>query len=108
MRTSEITLELISADQLFISPDSMFYGKRMLNSDAEEAIIEEGSIVSPKGDIHLKIHLDNDEKIRKDEISKAIHQHFTYRRKKSERQIKMILNLGWRGLLISIVFLAFL
>lgn len=108
MSISEIVLEFNSADQLFIAPDSLFHGKRMLNPDAEEVIIEEVAKASSSDHIHLKIHLRKDEISRKDEIATAIHQHFTYRRKKSERQIKMILDLGWRGLMVSIVFLAFL
>jgi len=108
MRSSEIVLDLHSADQLFIAHDSLFYGKRMLNPDAEEIIIEEATTASSNDHFHLKIHLGKDGMSRKDEIETAIHRHFNYRRKKSEREIKRILYLGWRGLLISIAFLAFL
>lgn len=106
MKVAEIVLELNSTDQLLIAPGSVFYGKRMLNPDAEEAIIEEATTVLPKDPISLKIHLGSDEINRKDEIATAIHQHFTYRRKKSERQIKLILQLGWRGLGVSIILMA--
>ncbi len=105
MRVSEIILEINDVDQLLIAPYSLFYGKRMLRPDAEEFIIEEATIASSNDHIHLKIHLHKDEISRKDEISTAIHQHFTYRRKKSERQLKKILQIGWQSLLISIVFL---
>ena len=108
MRGSEIILELHDVDQLLIAPDSLFYGKRMLNADAEEVIIEEVTKASSNDQIHLKIHLREDEISRKDEISTAIHQHFTYRRKKSERQLQKTLQLGWQSLLISIVFLGLL
>ncbi len=106
MGVSVIILELNEVDQLLIKPNSLFYGKRMLSPDAEEVIIEEAAIASSNDHIHLKIHLHKDEINRKDEISTAIHQHFTYRRKKSERQLKKVLQLGWRSLLISIVFLS--
>jgi hypothetical protein len=108
MRVSEIILELNDVDQLLIAPDSPFYGKRILSPDAEEVIIEEATIASSNDHIHLKIHLHKDETRRKDEISTAIHQHFTYRRKKSERQLKRVLKLGSRSLVISIVFLGLL
>lgn len=107
MRVSEIILELHDVKQLLIAPDSRFYGKRMLSPDAEEVVIEEAT-TSSNDQIHLKIHLLNDEISSKDEISTAIHQHFTYRRKKSERQLQKVLQLGWRSLLISIVFLGLL
>lgn len=105
MRVSEIILEINDVDQLLIAPYSLFYGKRMLRPDAEEFIIEEATIASSNDHIHLKIHLLKDEISRKDEISTAIHKHFTYRRKKSERQLKKVLQIGWQSLLISIVFL---
>jgi hypothetical protein len=105
---SEIILELNDADQLLVSRDSLFYGKRMLNADAEEFIIEEAAMTSPKDDIHLRIHFRKNEISRKDEISIAIRQHFNYRRKKSRRQLKKTLDLGWRSLLMSIVFFGLL
>ena len=108
MRVSEIILELNEVDQLLIAPDSLFYGKRMLSSDAEEVIIEEATMASSNDHIHLKIYLHKDEISRKDEILTAIHQHFFYRRKKSERELKRVLELGWTTLLISIVFLGLL
>ena len=108
MRISEIILELHDVDQLLIAPDSLFYGKRMLSPDAEEIVIEEATMAPSNDEIHLKIHLLKDEISSKDEISTAIHQHFTYRRKKSERQLKKVLQLGWRSLLFSIVFLGLL
>lgn len=108
MRVSEIIFELKDVDQLLIAPDSVFYGKRMLSPDAEEVIIEEATMASSNDHIHLKIHLHRDEVSRKDEIPTAIHQHFTYRRKKSERQLQKVLQRGWQSLLISIVFLGLL
>lgn len=108
MTVSEIILELNDANQLLIASHSLFHGKRMLNPDAEELIIEEATMASSNDHIHLKIHLLKDEMSRKDEISAAIHKHFTYRREKSEKQLKTILRLGWKSLLISIVLLALL
>lgn len=108
MMASEIILELNNADQLLIARDSLFYGKRMLSPDAEEFIIEEATMVSSKNPIHLKVFLHTYENRRTDEISTAIHRHFNYRRQKSERQIKRVLRLGWRGLLISVVFFGIL
>jgi len=108
MRISEIILEVNNADQLLIAPDSIFHSKRWLKPDAEEAIVEEATMAPSKGQIHLKIYLHKDEIRRMDEIVSAIHQHFLYRRKKSERELKRALELGWTSLLISIVFLCLL
>ena len=108
MPLSEIILELNDVDQLLIAPYSLFYGKRKLNADAEEVIIEEAEMASTNDHFHLKIHLRKSDSDRNDEIQIAIHQHFSYRRKKSERQLKKILRLGWQSLKISFVFLAVL
>jgi len=108
MRVSEIIIEVNDVGQLLIAPDSLFYGRRMLNTDAEEIIIEEAIMASSNDHIHLKIHLRKDEISRIDEISIAIRQHFIYRRQKSQRQLKKVLELGWQSLLISIVFLGIL
>jgi hypothetical protein len=108
MKVSEIIFELHDVDQLLIAPYSLFYGKRMLRPDAEELIIEEATKVSSSDHLHLKIQLRKDEISRRDEIMTAIHQHFIYRRKKSEGHVKEIFQLGWQSLLISIVFLGLL
>lgn len=108
MKISEINLDLNNASQLLIGTDSLFYGKRMLTSDAEEVIIEEASIASSNDQIHLKIHFREKEINRNDEISTAIHKHFSYRRKKSQRQLRKVLHLGWRSLFISILFFGLL
>jgi len=108
MKVSEISLELNDVNKLLIAPDSLFYGKRMLSTDAEEVIIEEAAIAAPKEHIRLKVHLHKEEIGREDEIITAVHQHFAYRRKKSERELKKVLQLGWQSLLISIVLLGLL
>ena len=82
MAASEIILELNDVDQLLVSRNSVFYGKRMLNPDAEELIIEEAGMASRKDHIHLRIHFRKNEIHSKDDISDAIRQHFNYRRKK--------------------------
>ena len=108
MTTSEITIKVNSIDLLLIGPDSIFYGRHMLTREAEELIIEEATIKDSGNPILVKIFFNNNETERSGEISNAIHKHFASRRKKSERELKKSLALGWRSLLISIIFLALL
>ncbi len=108
MKISEISVEVKDVDQLLIDPGSLFFGKRKLSPEAEEYLIEEATNTIPCDQIHLNIHLHKDELIRKDEITAAIHDHFTYRRKRSEKQLKRVVQLGWQSLLISIAFLGLL
>ncbi len=81
MRVSEVILEVNDVGQLLVAPDSLFYGKRTLNPDAEGVIIEEATMTSSSDHIHLKIQLRRNEISGKDEVSTSIHQHFLYRRK---------------------------
>ncbi len=108
MRISEIILEVNNVDQILIKRNALFYGKRVLSTEAEKVIIEEATLNYSYNHIHMKILSHGEETDRQDEISNAIHQHFTYRRVISEKELKKILQLGWRSLLISIVFFGLL
>lgn len=46
-------------DQLLITPESLFFGNRILNPNAEELIIEEATKTSSNDEIHLKIQAEN-------------------------------------------------
>ena len=108
MTVTEIKIEVKDVNQFLVSPNSLFYRKRMLTPDAEELIMEEVTLASSKDPIHLKIHLHADAMSRKGEIKSAIHWHFAWLRSKSERQLKNVLQRGWQSLLISIIFFGLL
>jgi hypothetical protein len=108
MSVAEIILKLENVDQMLIVPSDVFYGKRMLNRNAEEFLIEESEKHSYRTAIYLKIYLPPDALNRSQEIEAAVHQHFTYRKNKSLKQLNRTLQLGWTGLLIAIVFLSLL
>lgn len=107
-RTTEIVLRPQNAEQILAPHGSLFHTKRMLSQEAEEFIIEEASLKYRHTVFHLKILLPHSDVTRAKEITTAIHQHFSYRKKKSEIQLKHILFTGWRGLLIALVFLSVL
>ena len=108
MRITEIILKLEDLDQMLIVPHNVFYGKRMLRPDAEEFLIEEAEKHPRRTAIYLKVYLPPDTLNRSQEIETAVHQHFTYRKHKSLKQLRRTLQLGWRSLLIAIVFLSVL
>ena len=108
MRIIEIILKLEDLDQMLIVPHSVFYGKRMLRPDAEEFLIEEAEKHPRRTAIYLKVYLPPDTLNRSQEIETAVHQHFTYRKNKSLKQLRRTLQLGWRSLLIAILFLSVL
>ena len=108
MRVTEIILKLENVDQMLIVPRDVFYGKRMLNHNAEEFLIDESERHPYRTAIYLKVFLPADALNRSHEIEAAVHQHFTYRKNKSLKQLSRTLQLGWRGLLIAVVFLSLL
>ena len=108
MEHFEIILKLKDVDQILIVPHNLFYGKRMLTPDAEEFLIEEAEKYSYRAAIHLKVYLPPENLNRSKEVELAIHQHFAYRKNKALKQLSRTLRLGWRGLLIAIIFLSVL
>ncbi|CAG9933372.1 hypothetical protein [Candidatus Nitrotoga arctica] len=107
-KTNEIILQLQSVDQMLMLPESPFYPNRMLSPDAEEFLAEEAATQPYHARVYLKVHLPSEAANRAHEIESAIHKHFAYLKNKSERKLKQTLQLGWRSLLISIVFLSLL
>ena len=108
MESFEIILKLENVDQVLIVPHNVFYGKRMLTTDVEEYLIEEAEKYSNKTDIHLKVYLSTQHLNRSQEVETAVHQHFAYKKNKSLNQLRRTLKLGWKGLLVAIVFLSIL
>jgi hypothetical protein len=108
MKVTEIILKPGDVDQMLIVPHNVFYGTRMLSADVEEFLIEESEKHPYRTAIDLKVSLPPDTLNRSQEIETAIHQHFAYRKNKSLKQLSRTLQLGWRGLLIAIVFLCVL
>jgi hypothetical protein len=103
-----IILRLNHVDQLIVPPRSLIWGRRFLMQEAEDYIIEEAETKPHHTSLVLKIYLPGDFPATKNEITEGIHEHFTYRRKKSQQKLKQALQLGWKFLLIAIIFLAIL
>jgi hypothetical protein len=108
MRVTEIILNLENVDQVLITPVEAVYGNRRLNHNAEEFLIEESEKHSYRTAIYLRVYLPRDALNRAREIEAAVHQHFTYRKNKSLKQLNRTLQFGWRSLLVAIVFLSLL
>lgn len=108
MSVTEIIIKLESVDQMLIVPRNVFSGKRILNHDAEEFLIEESEKHPYRSTIYLKVYLPPDALNTSQEIEVAVHQHFTYRKSKSLKQLRRTLQLGWTSLLFAIVFLSLL
>jgi len=104
----EIVIHLQNAQQIMLSQHSLFYGRRMLNADAEAFIIEETKRIPRDQVISLKICLPKDDCSRGDEITASVQQHFCYRKEKAKTQLRETLRFGWRSLLMGLSFVAVL
>ena len=102
---NEIVLRLQSLEQILVPPASLYYGKLFLNQEAEDLITGEIKFNHQRGPIHIRIFLPEPGAATTEELTNGIHQHFLYRKSKSERQIKEIIRIGWRSLFIALVFI---
>src|SRR5690348_591305 len=102
---SEITLHLVSINELLRSPTSL-YSKRTLKSDAEKFIVEEAETFPRKSAINMNVHLASSEVKYKDDIAPAIHRHFRYRGEQAKKRYKRTFQYGWRILFIALGLLA--
>ena len=103
--TPEIKLQLQTINELLRSPGSL-YRKRILKADAEEFIVEEAEAHPRKAAINLKIYLALSEVKHKDDLAPAIHNHFRYRRKQSQKKYQRIIQYGWKIFFIALGLLA--
>jgi hypothetical protein len=103
--TAEIKLQLLNINELLRLPVS-FCIKSILQTDAEEFIVEEAEALPGKAAINIKVHLASSEAKHKDDIPSAIRRHFCYRREQSQKEYKRIFKYGWRILFIALGLLA--
>jgi hypothetical protein len=104
----EVSLDLQSVEQMFLQPGSLFYPNRRLSPDAVEFISEKAATWPYQAPVFLKVYLPYEAGNSAHKIESAIHQHFAYLRNKSEIKLKQTLRLGWKSLLVSIIFLSLL
>jgi|SRR5688572_13503155 len=102
---AEITLRMHSVSQLLLLAGVSFYGKRSLNPDAEEYIVEQAARLPRRVPICLMVEVPADETSKTEELGAAVRRHFAFLRENSERKLKHTLQLGFRNLLIGFVFL---
>lgn len=102
----EIRLHLTSVEELFVNNNASFFHNHRLNKGAEEFIIESALALPRKTSFLLEVYVPQAEITRSEEVITSIQQHFNFRKKKSERQLRRTLRLGWRSLLIAIAFLS--
>jgi hypothetical protein len=105
-QSTEIEIHLQNIDELLLSTQMSLCRKRMLNKDAEEFIVAEASAAPRHSSLNLKVHISEIDENTAKQIPKAVHDHFTYRKENSQKQLKHTIQFGVRSLLIGFFFLA--
>lgn len=103
-----ITVHLQQLHQLLLTTTFGFYPHHKLTPEAEEFLVEEASATNSNGAIKIELYLPANSIEQNDEIVSAIHQHFAYSKLKTQEKLHHTIQLGWRALLIAMVFLAVL
>ena len=102
----EIVLPLDTIDQLVeLLPASPFI-KRRLTEDAEKFIIERASALPRARTFKLIVCVPESDAVERQRVTEAVHQHFIFRREEAEKELSRVRQMGWRSLLIGLVFLS--
>jgi hypothetical protein len=104
----DIELHLKRPEQILLAPDLLLSPYRKLNEDAEQLILEAAEEAPAAKEITLKLYFPSGVNFQKSDITEAVHQHFAYRKKKAEAQLKQTLRLGWRTMGLGIFWLTIL
>lgn len=102
----QIFLRLNTVAQLLEpNPPSPFPAPR-LRKEAEAFIVERATDLPSTSTATLIVCLAGSDASQVTLVTEAVHQHFAFRRGEAERKLSRIRQLGWRSLLIGLVFLS--
>lgn len=102
----KIILRLDTIDQLVeIRPPSPFPTSR-LRKEAEQYIVERLTELPSTSTPKLIIALPRSAAADARHVTESVHQHFAFRRGEAEKRLTRVRQLGWRTLVIGIVFLS--
>lgn len=100
----QIVLRVAAVDQLVMSnPPSPFPAPR-LRKEAEDFIVECATDLPRTSTATLLVCLPASEAAGATRVADAVRQHFSYRRARAERKLRRVRQLGWRTMLIGLVF----
>ncbi len=107
-KTVTLTLPNCTPEQLLIDSDSVLSGKRFITNDAENFLIDEALQFSPKTAFQISIRINGPSSVSSANIATAIKKHFEFRKERSLRKLRNTLTMGWKNLVVGIVFLGLL
>ena len=104
---AKIEINLTRLSQLFNSLDPSPFHERDLDHDAEEYIVDSADEIPRQRPLCLVIHLPADQlpNVGSDDLDKAIHHYFDYRKTSEQRRLRLLFRDGRIALITGIAFL---
>lgn len=104
---AKIEINLTRLSQLFNSLDPSPFHERDLDHDAEEYIVNSADEIPRQRPLCLVIHLPADQlpNVGSDDLDKAIHHYFDYRKTSEQRRLRLLFRDGRIALITGIAFL---
>jgi ABC-type spermidine/putrescine transport system permease subunit I len=104
---TEIAIRVRSIGQLFNSFDPSPFREKDLDDGVEEFLVGWVRELPPAAPFRIVVHLPAEEAAKPDasEIGAAFAHYFRYRAQASARELRELLRIGWRSLLIGVVVL---
>jgi hypothetical protein len=103
-----ITLRIHKAGDILLQPVVVMSDKYLLDHSVEEYLIDQAEELPRKGEITIYIKANELNPAIETTITDAIHKQFAYESHQASLTVKRILDLGWKSLLLSFVFLVFM
>jgi ABC-type spermidine/putrescine transport system permease subunit I len=104
---TEIAIRVRSISQLFNSFDPSPFREKDLDNDVEEFLVGWVRELPPAAPFRIVVHLPAEDAAKPDasEIGAAFAHYFRYRAQVSARELRELLRIGWRSLIIGVVVL---
>lgn len=105
-RSEEIVISLDSVEQLLEPCPPSPFRRRQIRDEAETFLLERVATLPDHTPAKLLVSLPEGERGKAQTVADAVHEHFNFRRIEAEKELHRIRRLGWRSLVIAILFLS--
>ena len=101
-----IYVHLDTLDQLVEPFPPSPFPKPRLRKEAEDFIVDHATHLPRASTVKLIVRLPESAAVDKLHVMAVVHQHFAFRRDEAEKKLSRTRQMGWKSLLISVVFLS--
>lgn len=102
----KIILRLDTVDQLVETSHPSPFPTSRLRTEAEQYIVERLADLPSTSTAKLIIALPRNAAVDTHHVTESVHEHFAFRRGEADKKLARVRQLGWRTLVIGLVFLS--